>query len=453
MRVVTDELTVVYRVGIFLAALLIGLLMFWFSTLIWDSPAELGAYDMLLRMRPSAPLRGDIAIIGIDADTLVKLGPLPWSNGEHARIIRALQREGARFVAYDMLFSTPDTTHRGADAALFGALSSGGNVFLPMVYDPLRSPDWTPADIRGLVDLERYALAERIIYPPATPLYRYYYFIPPWADFVGAADGVGVAVGGSANPAVMRKAQLAYLTNVEYPVPSQPLPTKMPMPKLMNRTVVLQGLPLIVSRAALGNPPVQTDFTGSISFLTSDLTPSAQIPIDSNGCMLINYAGPAGTYPTYSTLDLLNRNLPQNVLAGKTVFAGVTDPSSPYPTMLPTPYGDMPRVEVTANAVGTILDGTYIVRTRNQVLVTLLVLAIILGLLLPVISLRMLGFWALMLSLIYILIALLVVMVFHYVLPVIPALLLIILTAVAAGLFKPAMYVPGEPASYDPEQV
>ena len=441
MRSVLEEYDFLYRVGIFLVVLLLGLLMYAFLTWAWNSPAELGAYDMLMRLRPAPPVRNDVAIVAIDAKTTGELGQLPWSRAVHARIVRALNAAGAKSIVYDMHFAQPDTAHPGADRALWNAMTAGKNVFMPMVYDPLRTAVWSPADMRGLFNLEKHALTERITYTTNTPMYRYYYFVPPWADYVGAARGIGTVVTPPAASSVVRGVQLAYLTNVRYPVPSTPLARNTTLPKLNNQTVVLQGLPLIVSRAIFDveNQRTEVNFGRDITLL-ADLEPYVQIPIDSAGGMLVNYSGPAGTYPNYSAVDLLNGNIDRSTFANKIVIVGVTDPASPYTATLNTPYTPMPRAEVTANSIGTILNRAYIVRNIREGLAVLLVLALILGLTLPFFNRWNLGVVALAISLAYIVVAVLVMMIFRHAFPVIPALVLILLSSVVTALLSPLMF-------------
>lgn len=446
MRAYIEDYNLLQWAGVFLVILLLGLILYGFALWAWNSPAELATYDMLLRMRPTAGVRDDIVILAVDAKTVSELGKLPWSRATHARIMQALQRAGAEYIVYDVLFSGPDTEHPGADRALWQAMTTRRNVFLPMSYDPLMQPQWDPSDLRALILMERYALAERIAYLQNTPEYRYYYLQPPWADFVSAARGVGVAVGATDAVGIVREAQLAYLTKVTYPAPSQQLPRTIPLPKFMDQTVVLQGLPLIVSRAKfeVEKSLTQISFGDSIQLL-AELQPFVDIPIDEYGRMKIDYAGPAGSYPNYSAIDLLEGRLGRENFANKIVLVGVTDPSSPLAAVLRTPYFPMPRVEVTANAVGTILNRSYITRERKEALATLLIVAIILGILLPVLNRWVLGPTALVLSLIYIMFAAIVLTLFRHALPIIPVVVLILLSAVAAALLKPAMFVVGEP--------
>lgn len=444
MRTVVEHYNLLYRIGVFLIILVLGLILYGLALSSWNAPVELGAYDMLLRMRPVQSARNDIVILAIDDKTIGELGPLPWSRDVHARILRALQRTGARYIAYDMLFSQPDE-HPGADRAFWRAMTARDDVFLPMIYDPFKEPAWGPADLRALILVERFVQDSRITYTSKTPIYRYYYFEPPLADFVSAARGVGTAVvPGNASP-IVRQAQLAGLTTVKYPVPSEPLAPTMPLPKFNNQTAVVPGLPLLVAQAAMdvGKDQTQIDFGDSITFL-ADLQPYVRIPTDDAGGMMINYAGPAGSYAYLSAIDLLEGRIDASLFDDQIVFVGITSPMATMSATVRTPYGFMPRVEATANSTATILSRSYITRSRQDTLAAMLILAIILGLLLPVIPRLDLAPMGLALSLTYIVIAVLMLTLFHLALPVMLALILILLGSVAAAFLKPVLFVSEE---------
>lgn len=431
----TQEYNIAYYAAVLVMTLLVAVIMYGLTIWMWDSPAELRAYDMLLHLRPAPHADSRIVIVNIDEKSTAELGSLPWSRVVHARILNALRRAGAHLVIYDILMNDPDSAHPGADEAFRRAMLSERTVILPMIYDPLRDSIWTPSDIRQLVYLERHALTQRITYPVDALIYRYYYFVPPYADFTTAAEGVGVDVSPDSESDVVRQAQLAYLTRVEYPIPSTALPRTMVMPKLMDQTAVLEGLPLTAARQWLGisRALVQVNIGQDIRFLT-DYETRTSIPVDKYGRMMINYSGPSGTYPQYSAVDLLEGRVGRNVLAGKIVVVGITDPNSSIP--IRTPYGLMSKAEVTANSIATILNGSFIVRRPMEALAALLITGVLLGILLPFVPWRVLGPTCVALPLVYLIIAIIVMGISGHVLPLIPGIVLCIAAVVLAGFLR-----------------
>jgi len=66
------------------------------------------------------------------------------------------------------------------------------------------------------------------------------------------------------------------------------------------------------------------------------------------------------------------------------VFLGATARGADETDVRVTPLGAMPRVEITANAVASVLSRSYLVRSRgNDIVAILIVAGIIAGLLLP----------------------------------------------------------------------
>jgi CHASE2 domain-containing sensor protein/tRNA A-37 threonylcarbamoyl transferase component Bud32 len=75
----------------------------------------------------------------------------------------------------------------------------------------------------------------------------------------------------------------------------------------------------------------------------------------SHGGGLIDYLGPAGTFPTVSFVDLLGGRVPSGTLRGRVVIIGETAPSGQ--DLHPSPFGVISGPEVQANGLATILNG------------------------------------------------------------------------------------------------
>lgn len=99
---------------------------------------------------------------------------------------------------------------------------------------------------------------------------------------------------------------------------------------------------------------------------------------------LIDYAGPAGSFPTFSLASALHGRIPASRFAGKTVLVGAT--ARALQDIHPTPFGEMAGVEIQANALRTVLSGVPLrpVGDLATVLLTLLLAALA-----PLTSLRL----------------------------------------------------------------
>ncbi|MBM3245552.1 MAG: CHASE2 domain-containing protein, partial [Candidatus Omnitrophica bacterium] len=98
---------------------------------------ELSTYDLRFKLRPPAPVSGEIVIIEISDDTLNNLGKWPLPRDFHASLINVLKEFGVKSIVFDILFSEP-TEH---DDVFSEAIREAGNVYLPVAfYLPAVSP-------------------------------------------------------------------------------------------------------------------------------------------------------------------------------------------------------------------------------------------------------------------------------------------------------------------------
>jgi adenylate cyclase len=99
----------------------------------------------------------------------------------------------------------------------------------------------------------------------------------------------------------------------------------------------------------------------------------------------VDFAGPPGTVPTYSLVDVARGRVPPGTFEGKAVIVGPTDPL--LRDIIDTPASDspMPGPELQANALATILDGFPLGSAAGPVNALLLVA---MGLIAPLLALR-----------------------------------------------------------------
>ena len=87
--------------------------------------------------------------------------------------------------------------------------------------------------------------------------------------------------------------------------------------------------------------------------LTGEKVPESNFP---DNHAWIEFAGPPGTYPHYSFIEVLTGSVGARELAGKAVLIGVTDPSERDLFVTSASSIPMSGVEVQANSLATILD-------------------------------------------------------------------------------------------------
>jgi adenylate cyclase len=102
----------------------------------------------------------------------------------------------------------------------------------------------------------------------------------------------------------------------------------------------------------------------------------------------IDYAGPPGTVPTYSFVDLIKGRVPPDKLKGRVVVVGVSAPSEQDVHPTTAGGGLMPGAEIQANGIKTVLDDEPVRDLAGWASVLLIAL---MGLVTPVSALRYRG--------------------------------------------------------------
>lgn len=143
----------------------------------------------------------------------------------------------------------------------------------------------------------------------------------------------------------------------------------------------------LLSRDVAGEGAGDTAQVLSDDTLPGRRTPAADPPEDvwvGDHEVLLPFYGPAGTFAQVSAVDLLEARVDDDVIAGKTVLVGLT--STGLGDVVPTPVSaldrPLPGVEVHANVIAALADGSLVTETPVWFgfLVSALLLPILLGL-------------------------------------------------------------------------
>jgi len=110
-----------------------------------------------------------------------------------------------------------------------------------------------------------------------------------------------------------------------------------------------------------------------------------EIPTDESGRLLVNYLGPAKTFPHYSVSDILNGRISADKLKGKIVLIGAT--ATGIYDMRVTPLSAVyPGVEIHATVIDNILHQNFLSHsgwTKFLDVCTIIVVGLIMGLAVP----------------------------------------------------------------------
>jgi adenylate cyclase len=117
--------------------------------------------------------------------------------------------------------------------------------------------------------------------------------------------------------------------------------------------------PLVLALASAYNHNASTVLTLRDYGVARVSMGAIDLPVDEQGRMLVNFRGPAHTFPYYSVSDVIAHRVAPEDLANKIVLVGALAVGLGDKTS--TPMGaDFPGVEIHANAIDNILTGDFI---------------------------------------------------------------------------------------------
>ncbi len=341
---------------------------------------ERRSLDMRFGMRGARPHDGRIVIVGIDERTLQKIGSFPFPRDSYALLVNRLTADGARVIAFDVTFPTPETN--SASQALERLQHELGPAASPAVTAKIKqlekSSDQDDQFAAAIKESGRVVLAHLFLDPErartADPKLEEEYFNIVWAKNypqvfpvkskdgrpfdMGKAwieNGGTVAAGAEANITKLADAAASYGFIDINPDRDGTLRHALLAIRYQNQDF-FPPLALQVIREYEKIPDqeialyIAVDGLERIQFGQRVLRPSR------NGTAIINYAGPYETYSHYSMWDVMSGALPPGTFKDKIVLLGPT--ASAIGDIRNTPFegGEAYMgVEVHANIIDNIL--------------------------------------------------------------------------------------------------
>ena len=342
---------------------------------------EFSARDMLMRLRGAQEPSADIVIVAIDDFSFNWTGyQWPWPRSYFAGIVDQINKGGGRVVGLDVFLFAPDK-EPGNDQLFAAALGRASSAVTVLQVDRDTNTNYS-------------------VTTQASPL-------PMYQDVLDAA---GITAFTRDEDAILRSVQ-AYDTTGDQ---------------------TYYNWAFENARLFLGaDEPADPTDTG-LQFN------GRTVPLRA-GQMLVNFAGRAGTYTTYSAANVHDGiTLEENpdAFRGRIVLIGATTVTlqDVYPTPF-SPQVPMPGVEVVANAIDTILQNKYLNEAPPWLSLLLIIAAAITAAFIsrskrPIVTVLVLG--AGMAG--YVLICLLVFINGHYILPLVSPLGMLFLGVVLPTL-------------------
>jgi adenylate cyclase len=277
---------------------------------------EVAAADTTFRFRGDVAPNENIIIAAIDDQSLSWIGHWPWPRSVVAEIVNWLNEAGAKVIALD-IFLFGESSDPAEDQALVDAMANANAVV--SVNQIFTSQDAVTNNV-------------------------------PEQAFLEVLDGYGITEIERDDDAIVRgiKAFKTYHDDIYF------------------------NWAFEIAEIYLGVDPPTNVSLGSMTFN------GQEVPLNQRSKMLINFAGPAKTYPTYPAayLSLGDFDHEKEFFKDKIVLIGAS--SETLQDLYPTPFSTTnltPGVEVVANAVATILAGKYFSIAPPWVTLTLILVA------------------------------------------------------------------------------
>lgn len=98
---------------------------------LWRVDQTLYDEALVVFTRPPA---SDVVIIGVDDESLRRIGRWPWNRAVHAHLIDSLSQHSPKAIIFDVILTEPDKLNPRADEALAQAIQKNGRVIIPSIY-------------------------------------------------------------------------------------------------------------------------------------------------------------------------------------------------------------------------------------------------------------------------------------------------------------------------------
>lgn len=323
---------------------------------------EFSLLDTWMRLRPARAVSPEIVLVGIEGADAERFRAekqrqhddtctcLLIRRDQLGRAISALKQAGPRVVGIDLVLDLP--CRPAHDGPLLAALQAPGDTVIMSGTNPTPGR-FNFVQMPKLLELSHPTIASPVLYNPRGVI-RAVRLIQRDEFNLRQVEPVPQTLGGNACPPFALACYAAYRGQ------GQELPEELSSDRVRCADVVI---PVWHSERVFLLGPVRSDETNQSSMHS----------------MLINWAGRAGTYPTYSLRSLLAASPEQRrrLLAGKIVLLGsLTDrqctpmsqhwPAAPPPRPSVIPCADqsgeenLSGLEVHANALDTVLQRRFI---------------------------------------------------------------------------------------------
>ncbi|MDQ5988258.1 MAG: adenylate cyclase [Syntrophus sp. SKADARSKE-3] len=359
---------------------------------------ELKTLDLRMVSRGAVAPSGEVVIAAIDEKSLSELGRWPWSRTVIAKLVDTLKKNGAKAVGFDIVFSEPEASSSmktitqlsremnamgirdprmakllkekqmgsDSDAALTRSLEKAGNVTLGYFFHTSKK-DLAHVSAKEMEDAE--ALIGNSRYPMVKERAK--------------PDEMNIIHAFAANPNLKNLSQAAVNSGYfnAFPDPDGVIRWAPLVVKLGDNYYFSLALATLLQYLDMPMASLTLNEAGVESIRLDDFA----IPTDESGRLLINYLGPARTFPHYSISDILRGRVDPGIFKDKIVIVGAT--ATGIYDLRVTPFSNVyPGLEIHATVVDNILNQNFLEHSAVTTFVdvcSIIILGLVVGLIVP----------------------------------------------------------------------
>jgi adenylate cyclase len=376
------------------------------------SRLELDSLDTRFRLRGRTPPDTRIVIVDIDQHSQEVLGHWPFPRINFVQLLDTLREDGARVVAFDITFSKPDETGKPLDSlsADLADLQEKGTPLSPVVRDAIERKKleyaydqqfaeaiqrfggvvlgnyflYTQSDLHGVTDESLKHYADLISFFPFPQ-------VRPQSSARGTEDRLEliqnyenlglVPKGAEANSDVLtgaissEKGSTGFFNVVIDPdgvVRRTCLALPYGRDPDRNDWNIYASVDVQALRLFLGVKDQDMVLNyGKAGIINIEFGRNLVVRPDDVSRMMVNFQGPARTYPYVSFADAVQHKFAPGTFRNKLVLVGAS--ATGLGDLRATPYGglDFPGVEIHANLIDNILNQSFLSHGAKQVLADL----------------------------------------------------------------------------------
>jgi adenylate cyclase len=359
---------------------------------------ELKALDLRMVSRGKLQPGGEVVIATVDEKSLSELGRWPWPRTQIANLIDKLKQYEAKAVGFDVVFAEPDENSSiktiaqlseelkksgtqdkkvqmllrkkqmaaDTDAILARSVARAKNVTLGYFFH-LTDKDLAHVTEKQIdasaenISSSKYQMIRETAKPDEFSLIHAYSAAANLKSLSEAAENSGYFNAFPDTDGTLRWAPLMIKFQDNYYAP-------------LSISLLMQYLDWPMLSLSLTDFGVEGIRIGEID-----------IPTDEAGRMLVNYLGPAKTFPHYSISDIVKDRLSPDTFKDKIVVVGAT--ATGIYDLRVTPFSPVyPGVEIHATVIDNILHQNFLQRSVWTAFVdvcALIVLGLVIGLVIP----------------------------------------------------------------------